>query len=68
MTEHTGDRVAIITGASTGIGAGLVEANCPVGYRCDDNVPRVSEGTLGQLGHNQSWLFFLRERPCRYKL
>jgi NAD(P)-dependent dehydrogenase (short-subunit alcohol dehydrogenase family) len=33
MTEHSTDRVAIITGASRGIGAGLVEAYCKIGYR-----------------------------------
>jgi NADP-dependent 3-hydroxy acid dehydrogenase YdfG len=33
MTEHGTDTVAIITGASCGIGAGLVEAYCKIGYQ-----------------------------------
>jgi NAD(P)-dependent dehydrogenase (short-subunit alcohol dehydrogenase family) len=43
MTEHTGDRVAIITGASKGIGAGLVEAYCQIGCNVIANSRTIGE-------------------------
>src|SRR5262245_3309371 len=43
MTEHSTDRVAIITGASRGIGAGLVEAYCKIGYRVIANSRTIGE-------------------------
>jgi len=43
MTERSTDRVAIITGASRGIGAGLVEAYCKIGYRVIANSRTIGE-------------------------
>jgi NAD(P)-dependent dehydrogenase (short-subunit alcohol dehydrogenase family) len=43
MTEHSTDRVAIITGASRGIGAGLVEAYCKNGFHVIANSRTIGE-------------------------
>jgi NAD(P)-dependent dehydrogenase (short-subunit alcohol dehydrogenase family) len=43
MMEDSTDRVAIITGASQGIGAGLVEAYCKIGYQVIANSRTIGE-------------------------
>lgn len=43
MMEHSTDRVAIITGASRGIGAGLMEAYCKIGYRVIANSRTIED-------------------------
>ena len=43
MMQHSTDRVAIITGASRGIGAGLVEAYCKIGYQVIANSRTIGE-------------------------
>ena len=43
MMEHSTDRVAIITGASQGIGAGLVEAYCKIGYQVIANSRTIGD-------------------------
>jgi NAD(P)-dependent dehydrogenase (short-subunit alcohol dehydrogenase family) len=43
MMEHDTDRVAIITGASQGIGAGLAEAYCKIGYQVIANSRTIGE-------------------------
>ena len=43
MMEHSTEKVAIVTGASQGIGAGLVEAYCKIGYRVIANSRTIAE-------------------------
>jgi NAD(P)-dependent dehydrogenase (short-subunit alcohol dehydrogenase family) len=45
MTEQRTDKVAIITGASRGIGAALVEAYCKLGYRVIANSRAIGESS-----------------------
>jgi len=49
MTAHSTDRVAIITGASRGIGAGLVEAYCKIGYRVIANSRTIGESSQPEI-------------------
>lgn len=45
MTAQSTDKVAIITGASRGIGAGLVDAYCKLGYRVIANSRTIGESS-----------------------
>jgi NAD(P)-dependent dehydrogenase (short-subunit alcohol dehydrogenase family) len=45
MMENSTDRVAIITGASQGIGAGLVEAYCKMGYQVIANSRTIDDAS-----------------------
>jgi NAD(P)-dependent dehydrogenase (short-subunit alcohol dehydrogenase family) len=45
MTDRSTDKVAIITGASRGIGAGLVDAYCKLGYRVIANSRTIDESS-----------------------
>ena len=47
--EHSTDRVAIITGASRGIGAGLVEAYCKIGYRVVANSRTIGASSQSEI-------------------
>src|SRR6478609_11757048 len=49
MMEHCTDRVAIITGASRGIGAGLVEAYCKIGYQVIANSRTIGESNRPEI-------------------
>jgi NAD(P)-dependent dehydrogenase (short-subunit alcohol dehydrogenase family) len=48
MQDST-DRVAIITGASQGIGAGLVDAYCKIGFRVIANSRTIGESTRPEI-------------------
>ena len=50
MREHSTGRVVIITGASQGIGAGLVEAYCKIGYHVIAN-----SRTIGDLRSSRNY-------------
>jgi NAD(P)-dependent dehydrogenase (short-subunit alcohol dehydrogenase family) len=50
MTEHGTDRVAIITGASRGIGAGLAEAYCKIEYRVNATSRTIGESSRPEIG------------------
>jgi NAD(P)-dependent dehydrogenase (short-subunit alcohol dehydrogenase family) len=45
MTDRSTDKVAIITGASRGIGAGMVDAYCKLGYRVIANSRAIGESS-----------------------
>jgi NAD(P)-dependent dehydrogenase (short-subunit alcohol dehydrogenase family) len=47
--ERSFDRVAIITGASRGIGAGLVEAYCKIGYRVIANSRTIEDSSRPEI-------------------
>ena len=49
MMEHSTDRVAIITGASRGIGAGLVEAYCKIGYQVIANSRTIGDSSRPEI-------------------
>jgi NAD(P)-dependent dehydrogenase (short-subunit alcohol dehydrogenase family) len=49
MTVHSTDRVAIITGASQGIGAGLVEAYCKMGYQVIANSRAIGDSSRPEI-------------------
>lgn len=47
--EHSADRVVIISGASQGIGAGLVEAYCKIGYQVIANSRTIGESSRPEI-------------------
>lgn len=49
MTENSIDRVAIITGASQGIGAGLVDAYCKMGFCVIANSRTIDESSRPEI-------------------
>ena len=49
MMEHSTDRVAIITGASRGIGAALAEAYCKIGYQVIANSRTIGDSSRPEI-------------------